>query len=95
MFQAFDAKGKQFLELLDNNLYFMKPSYSKGGLWLKIFNHSNLLYVRVSKAIVNHTFIGEYYLRFLLQEEFKCLCGQYLIEMRQHILYKYRWFNNY
>ena len=34
-FQAFNAKEKQFLKLFDNNLHFIEPSYSKGGLCYK------------------------------------------------------------
>ena len=81
-FQASDAKERQFLELLNDNLLSIKPSYSKEGLWLKFFSHSNLLCARASRAIVNHAYIEEYHLRFFPQEEFKCLCGQYLIKMR-------------
>ena len=33
-FQTSNAKGRQFLELLDNDLHPIEPSYSKGGLWL-------------------------------------------------------------
>ena len=82
MFQASDVKGRQFLKLLNDNLHPIKPSYFKGGSWLKFFGHSNLLCARVSRAIVNHALIREYYLRFFLQEEFKCSCGQHPIEMR-------------
>ena len=60
----------------------IEPSYSKGESWLKFFGHSNLLCTRASRAIINHTPIEEYYLRFFPQEEFKCPCGQYLIEAR-------------
>ena len=94
-FQAFDAKGRQFLELLDDDIHPIEPSYSKGRLWLKFFGHSDLLCARASRAIVNYAPIGEYCLRFFPQEEFKCPCRQYLIEMRQHILYECRRFNNY
>ena len=31
-FQASDRKGKQFLNLLDNNLNIIKPLYTKEGL---------------------------------------------------------------
>ena len=78
-FQASDAKERQFLELLNDNLLFIEPSYSKEGLWLKFFGHFNLLYARVSRVIVNHTSIEEYHLRFFPQGEFKCLHEQYLI----------------
>ena len=33
-FQAFEEKGKHFLDLLDNDLNPIEPSYTKGGLWL-------------------------------------------------------------
>jgi len=92
MFQASNAKGRQFLKLFDNNLYPIEPSYSKEGLWLKFFSHFNSL---CAKAIINHAPIEEYHLRFFPQEEFKCLCRQYPIKTRQYILYKYRRFNNY
>jgi len=81
-FQASDAKERQFLELLNDNLLSIEPSYSKEGLWLKFFDHSNLLCARALRAIVNHASIEKYHLRFFLQEEFKCPCGQYLIKMR-------------
>jgi len=54
MFQASDVKGRQFLELLNDNLHPIKPSYFKGGSWLKFFGHSNSLCARVSRAIVNY-----------------------------------------
>ena len=91
-FQASDAKGRHFLELLNDKLQPIKPSYSKGGSWLKYFGHSNSLCTR---AIINHTPIGEYCLRFFPQEEFECPCGQYPIETRWHILHECRRFNNY
>jgi len=82
MFQALNTKGRQFLELSDDDL---QP----------IINHSNSLCARASRAIVNHASIGEYCLRFFSQEEFKCPCGQYPIKTRRHILYECRRFNNY
>jgi len=86
-FQASDKKGYQFLELLNDNNKHLEPIYSKGGSWLKYFRHSILLCMRATKAIVNHTSIGEYWLRFFPQEEFKCLCGTYPIETRHHVLF--------
>jgi len=82
MFQALNVEGRQFLELFDNNLQPIEPSYSKGGSWLKYFSHSNSLCTRASRAIINHAPIGEYHLRFFPQEEFKYSCGQYPIETR-------------
>jgi len=34
LFQAADSKGKNFLDLLDDNLNPIKPSSIKGGPWL-------------------------------------------------------------
>jgi len=34
MFQASDGKGKQFLDLLDDNSNAIEPSYIKGEPWL-------------------------------------------------------------
>ena len=44
--------------------------------------HSNSLYAKASRVIVNHVSIGEYCLRFFPREEFKCPCGLYSIETR-------------
>jgi len=81
-FQASNAKGRQFLDLLDNNLKPIEPLYFKEGLWLKFFGHSNSLYARALRAIVNHTPTREYQLRFFPQKEFKCPCKQYPIKTR-------------
>ena len=53
-------KRQQFLDLYneDNNL--LEPKYAKRGSWLKYLGHSNLPYIRVTRAIVNYTLIGEY-----------------------------------
>jgi len=95
IFQASNTKEREFLEPLDDGSNIIKPMYSKESSWLKYFSHSNLLYVRALRAIVNHTPIGEYHLRFFPREEFTCSCGQYLIETRYHILYKCKQFNKY
>ena len=34
LFQVSDSKGKNFLDLLNNNLNSLKPSNTKGGPWL-------------------------------------------------------------
>ena len=69
-FQASDNKERYFLDLLDDNFNSIELTYTKGGLWLKFFDHSNSLCTRATRAITNHAPIGEYWLRFLLQEEF-------------------------
>jgi len=66
MFQALNNKERNFLELLDNNLNIIELTYSKDRSWLKYFGHSNLLCTRATRAIVNHTPISEYHLRFFL-----------------------------
>ena len=94
-FQALDNKGKNFLELLDDESNPLKSLTIKDGPWLQYFGHSNTLCTRATRAIVNHVPIGEYRLRFFPREEFECPCGLYPIESRQHILHKYKRFNNY
>ena len=59
-FQASEGKGKQFLDLLDDDLNAIKPSYTKGGPWLQMFGHSNSLCARTTRAITNHAPTGEY-----------------------------------
>ena len=95
MFQDSDTKGRKFLELLDDDLTIIKSTYFKRGSWMKYFSHLNSLCIRVSRAIVNHAPIGEYHLRFFSREEFSCSCSHHLIEMRKHILHKYKRYNNY
>jgi len=94
-FQASDIKGKNFLELLDNENNLLELSYSKDGTWLKYFGYLNLLCTRSSRAIINHAPIREYHFKFFPHEDFKCPCGNYPIELRRHILHKYKRFNNY
>ena len=60
-FQASDHKGKNFLNLNNDNSYSICPSYSKGGAWLKHFSHSNSLCTYITRLI---TPIGEYRPRF-------------------------------
>ena len=95
IFQVLDLKEKHFLNLINSDDNIIKPSYIKGGSWLKFFGHSNSLCIRVLREITNHAPIGEYRLRFFPREEFSCLCGLYPIETRCHILHECRWFNGY
>jgi len=95
MFQVSDARGRNFLDLLDNNLHLLELSYTKEGLWIKYSSHSNSLCTRTTRAIVNHAPIGEYCLCFFPNEDFSCPCSDYLIESRHHILHDCRRFNNY
>ena len=95
MFQASNLKRNYFLDLLDDNNNIIEPTYVKKGSWLKTIGHSNSLCAHITKAITNHTSIGEYRLMFFPREEFKCPCGQYPIKSRQHILHECGRFNSY
>ena len=66
IFQTSNFKSKQFLNLLNNKLYPIKSLYTKEDLWLKHFDYSNSLCMRTTRAITNHTLIGEYYFHFFL-----------------------------
>ena len=58
-FQASEGKGKNFLKLLNDDLNVVEPSYTKGGPWLQLVGHSNLLCARATRAMTNHAPIGE------------------------------------
>ena len=94
-FQVSDLKGRNFLDLLNDNFNPLKLSNIKGNLWLQHFSHSNSLCARATKAIINHTSIGKYRLKFFSRENFLCPCSLYPIESWQHILYNCKRFNNY
>jgi len=95
MFQALDGRGNHFLDLLDNDLNAIEPHQVKGGLWLQLFGHSNLLCAHAMRAITNHAPIGEYRLWFFLSMDFLCPCNNYPIESRRHILHECERFNGY
>ena len=94
-FQALDGKGKHFLDLVNDNLNSIEPAYTKGGSWLQIFGHSNLLCAHMMRAITNHAPIEEYRLRFFPYKDFKCPYNNYPIEMRRHILHECSRYNRY
>ena len=94
-FQASDGKGKNFLDLVGDDYEDIEPSYIKGGPWLQVFGHLNLLYAHATRAIMNHAPIGEYRLRFFPNEDFKYPCRNYPIESRRHILHDCTRFNGY
>ena len=82
-----------FLIYSINDLSDIKPSYMKGGPWIKSFGFSNSLCAWATQAITNHAPIGEYQLCFFPREEFRCPCRIYPIKSRCHILYNCRRFN--
>jgi len=89
-FQVLYYKGKNFLDLNNNNNLSIQPTYLKEGAWLKHIRHSNSLYACITKAITNHAPIGKYYLRFFPKESFACLYRDYPIKSMNHILYRCR-----
>jgi len=60
LFQASDSKGRNFFDLLDDDLNPIEPLSIKGGPWLQHFSYSNSLSARSTRAITNHALIGEY-----------------------------------
>ena len=58
-FQVADFKGRNFLELLDNNLNPIELLTIKDSPWLQHFGHSNSLCARATRAIVNYALIDE------------------------------------
>jgi len=94
-FQALDRKGYHFLNLLDDELNDIEPSYVKGGPWLQSFGHSNSLCAHATRAITGHAPIEEYRLQFFPCMDFSCPCNNYPIESRRYILYEYCRFNGY
>ena len=59
------------------------------------FGHFNSFCAKAMRIIINYTPIGEYRLRFFPWEDFNCLCSNYPIKTRCHILYKYKRYNEY
>jgi len=81
-FQVSNSKGRNFLNLLNDNLNPIELSSSKNSPWLFQFSHSNLLCAQASKAITNHAPTGEFQLKFFPRERFDCSCGFYSIGTR-------------
>ena len=48
IFQASNFEGNHFLNLLDNDLCTIEPSYMKESPWTKHFGSSNLLCARAT-----------------------------------------------
>jgi len=94
-FQVSDGKGNHFLDLLDDDLNVIEPSYVRGGPWLQAFSYLNSLCPHTTRTITNHAPIGEYRLRFFPNMDFACPCNNYPIESRRHILHDCRRFNGY
>ena len=85
-FQASDYKEKNFLDLNNNDNLPTRLTYSKDGAWPKHIRYSNTSYMHTTREITNHASISKYHLRFFLKESFACLCRNYPIKLRNHIL---------
>ena len=94
-FQVANSRGRNFLDLLDNNLNSIISLNIKGSSWLQYFSLLNSLCAKATRAIINHTPISKYWLRFFPREDFLYPYSMYPIKIRRYILYKYSRFNKY
>jgi len=62
---------------------------------MKYFSFSNLICACITRLITNHALIGEYRLKFFPKELIACLCGNYPIRTREHILFECAQYNKY
>ena len=86
-FQASNYRGRNFLNLNNDDNEPIQPSYSKGGVWLKCFSLSNSLCAWVTRLITNYVPISKYKKRFFPNEPTSCPCGQAPLKIWDHILY--------
>ena len=86
-FQASDYKGRNFLDLHNDNSNPIYLAYSKDRAQLKYFGFSNLLYAYITRLITNYTLIGEYRQSFFPNTLVICLYSNSPIETRVYILY--------
>lgn len=94
-FQVSEYKGKNFLDLNDDDNQPICPTYFKGDAWLKHFGFSNLICMCITRLVTNHAPIGEYRLRFLPKELFIYTYRDYPIKTRRHILFDCTWYNKF
>jgi len=80
-FQASDYRGKNFLDLNDDDDKPICLTYSKGGAWLKHVSLSNLLCACITILITN-------YAPIFPNEPVSCPCGNTPLKTRDHILHK-------
>lgn len=78
-------KGKNFLDLNNNDNIPIWLTYLKKDTWLKHIRHSNSLYTCVIRVITNHALISEYYLRFFAKNHL--LVYMKTIQLNQEIIY--------
>lgn len=93
-FQALRYKRRNFLKLNNNDYQPICLTYSKSSIWLKHFSLSNLIYVYITRLIIKYTPISEYRLIFFPKKFFVCICGNYSIKTRIHILFDCIWYKS-
>ncbi len=83
-------RGQQFLQLLDTKGNLIKPSYLAGGSWLSQVKRTDppSLTARMTRAILGHAPIGEYFRRFNIDESHGCSCDGAPLQTRDHVLYQ-------
>ena len=81
-FQASEYKGRNFLDLNDDNNQSIYPIYTRGSAWIKYFSLSNSICIHMTRLIMNHAPTGKYRLPFAYP------CRDYPIERRRHILFE-------
>ena len=80
--------GRNFLQLRDTKGNTLKPSYLAGGTWLSQVKGANpSLVARMTRSILGHAPIGDYFRRFNIDEPHGCSCDPAVLEMRDHLLY--------
>ena len=80
-FQVSEYKGRNFLDLNDDNNQPIYPIYTRGSAWIKYFSLSNSMCIYITRLIMNYAPIGKYRLPFAYP------CKDYPIEKRKHILF--------
>ena len=80
--------GRNFLQLRDTKGNTLKPSYLAGGTWLSQVKGANpSLVARMTRSILGHAPIGDYFRRFNIDEPHGCSCDPAVLETRDHLLY--------
>ena len=81
-------RGHQFLSLktLGSEGGPLVPSYANGGTWIAAAGTNVALTARMTRCILAHAPIGEYYSRFNIDESTDCRCGEF--QTRDHLLHQ-------
>ena len=82
-------KGHYFLNFKDEKERVIKPTYTKGGLWLSIMGFTNSLCTHFTHMTTGHAPIREYRQRFLSHLSISCSCGKAKVQTQEHIVMEY------